>query len=78
MIGHGTLRSRDTGHRHEAAYSHCAFSALLVPVLGGAGPLLLLAAIAHLLLIALLGHVEVPVLATRRLRPPLRAPPFSR
>jgi len=56
----------------------CAFADLALPVLGGADPVQLAAAIAFILLAAFFAVRAFPLARPRQLRPPLRGPPLSR
>lgn len=55
--------------------SPCAFSGIGHPMLGGADPLLLAAALAFILLLGLAPLPALPARGTPFLRPPLRGPP---
>lgn len=56
--------------------SPCAFADLALPVIGGADPIQLAAALLFILAAALLLHAQLPPPAARHLRPPLRGPPL--
>lgn len=65
-----------SGQDSEAAKG-CAFADLALPLLGGADPVLLVAALLFLVAAALFHRAALPHAASPRLRPPLRAPPSS-
>ena len=68
--GHGM------GHDDQTqTQSPCAFADLALPVLGSVDPLLLLAALAFVALLALRRPLVAAPRIPARLRPPLRAPP---
>ena len=69
MIGHA-------GEEGEAPRG-CAFADLALPMLGGADPALLVAALLFAVAAALFHRATLPTCASPRLRPPLRAPPLS-
>ncbi|MBB5697838.1 DUF2946 family protein [Sphingomonas yantingensis] len=60
---------------HEKAGTTCAFAGLAAPFLGGADPILLLAALAMVAAVALRRGQRFRPLALQHLRPPLRGPP---
>ncbi|RDE06419.1 hypothetical protein DVW87_01475 [Sphingomonas aracearum] len=71
--GHGPVHEHPT----DGATSPCAFADLALPALGAADPIVLLAALAFVAVLALLqAPLPLPALA-RRLRPPLRGPPAA-
>lgn len=53
----------------------CAFAGLAMPIMAGADPLLLAAAIAFVMAMAIGAVTALPYRVPARLRPPLRAPP---
>lgn len=65
------------GHHSEAADKSqpCAYAGLGYAALGGADPLLLVAALAFILLVGLAPLEAPPARSTAFLRPPLRGPP---
>jgi hypothetical protein len=64
--------------QHQPPEMPCAFSALAVPTLAGADPLVLAAAIAFIVAFAWRAVVPTPVRPRAHLRPPLRGPPETR
>ncbi|WP_338446486.1 DUF2946 family protein [Pelagerythrobacter marensis] len=70
--------SPDHGPAHpdgSAKAEHCAFAGLAKAALGGAGPILLAAAFAFILVLGLAPSRIAPLARIPYLRPPLRAPP---
>ncbi len=67
------------GHKpdnhHDKTDTPCPFSGLTAPVLSGADPIVLAAAILFIMLLVSRVPVREPVRAYYRLRPPLRGPP---
>lgn len=68
-------RQRPAPAEHEKAGTPCAFAGLAAPFLGGADPILLLAALALVAAVALRTGLRFRPLALSHLRPPLRGPP---
>lgn len=54
----------------------CAFAGHAMPMLGGADPVLLAAALVFILLVGVAPVAPAPRARAQRLRPPLRAPPI--
>ena len=67
--------SDDSGHSPDAKDTHCAFSSLAQPLLGGTPPMLLAIALAAIVLLGLAPLGRLPVAPIPYLRPPLRGPP---
>ena len=68
-----------TAHHDEgmpSADGSCAFADLALPLIGGAGPIQLAAALLFIIAAALFFAAVLPPLAGLRLRPPLRGPPL--
>jgi hypothetical protein len=63
------------GSEHGSIASPCAFADLSLPLLAGADPSQLAAALAFVLVLALLLAVALPARRLAHLRPPLRGPP---
>ncbi len=66
---------RQAPGEHEKAGTTCAFAGLAAPFLGGADPILLLAALAMVAAALLRTGQRFRPLALQHLRPPLRGPP---
>lgn len=58
------------------ARGSCAFADLALPLIGGADPVQLAAALVFILVTALFLGIALPPPAALRLRPPLRGPPL--
>jgi len=75
----GDHAQHNAGHKHSGGEKHadmpCVFSGLSAPVLAGADPLLLAAAIAFLFVAALVARAQLPLRRIFFLRPPAQAPP---
>jgi hypothetical protein len=63
------------GKAHGTVASPCAFADLSLPLIAGADPIQLDAALAFILVIALVFAVALPARRATHLRPPLRGPP---
>ena len=63
------------GKEHGSVASPCAFADLSLPLMAGADPIQLAAALAFVLALALLLAVALPGRRIAHLRPPLRGPP---
>jgi hypothetical protein len=63
-------------HHDDKTNTPCPFSGLTAPVLSGADPTLLIAAILFIMVLVSRVPDRQPVRAYVRLRPPLRGPPF--
>jgi len=75
-----TMELKIPGMKHHGGehqtQERCAFSDLALPVLGGADPVQLAAAIAFLMLAAFFAVPAFDLRRARQLRPPLRGPPL--
>ena len=67
----------ESRHSPDAKDTHCAFSSLAQPLLGGIPPVLLAIALAAIILLGLAPLGRLPVAPIPYLRPPLRGPPAS-
>ena len=72
---HGDMADHGRSKEHGKAETPCAFSSLLAQALGCADPVLLVAAIAFIMVMALLTARSSARPATQHLRPPSRGPP---
>ena len=67
----------ESRHSPDAKDTHCAFSSLAQPLLGGIPSILLAIALAAIILLGLAPLGRLPVAPIPYLRPPLRGPPAS-
>lgn len=78
--GYGAAASRAPGLHHgqgePGADNSCAFADLALPLIGGADPVQLAAALLFIVAAALFFAAALPPRAGLRLRPPLRGPPL--
>lgn len=73
----GTPRDGHAPSKSGADGNACPYAGLAMASLAGADPVLLAAALALLMVLGLLAVTPPPIAQSRRLRPPLRAPPLS-
>lgn len=71
-----TAGHADHGAGGSQAQQGCAFADLAMPLVAGADPIQLAAAMLFIVVAALFFRAALPIAEARRLRPPLRAPPY--